>query len=94
VTEFRRDVWKNVWHLHEQCKDYPLRNFAVSVIPPCDDELCPVCASLSDKPDVWQERMHDIRARLSRSETMTAPDFDRLKTELDAIEKTVGRERG
>ena len=50
MSEYRRgikdDVWQTRWHFHEQCPDYPSRNFAVAVYKPFDEEICRKCMSL------------------------------------------------
>lgn len=51
MAEYRRgiikDGWQKLWHFHEACTSYPVRNFAVSKARPDDDELCSRCVSLS-----------------------------------------------
>jgi hypothetical protein len=37
--------------------------------------------------DFWLERMKAIRVRLSRTDGLKQADLDRLKLELDAIER-------
>ena len=50
MSEYRRgikdDVWQTRWHFHEQCPDYPTRNFAVAVYKPSDEQICRKCTAL------------------------------------------------
>lgn len=54
--EYRRGTdgfrWQKVWHVHEQCKDYPTRSFQIAEYHPSEENICKRCSLLRRQKDL------------------------------------------
>jgi len=51
LIEFRRGVdgmrWQKLWHFHDECREYPIKGFAIAQYRPSDENVCPQCTILA-----------------------------------------------